>query len=473
MKTVENQKTIIIGGGCAGLSVAKHLSEKGIHNVTILEKSNRPGGKCTSKQYDEGWHELATSYSAWGYHTLQRWMNQYHVPIYKIKMPNMVEDEHTQKVVSLREYTIGGSTFKHKKKAIKNLVKFQKLWLKFFFHELRGSKNKAMNEELAKPFGKWLDDHNLEVIKRLAGRAIVSAGYGYLESIPTIHCLRWLKPSIMIAGLFGQIWEPAPGFENFWKMVSWNFDVRYNTIVKSITKQEGKLIVENSDGTVHEADNVVIAVPMSEAKNFFEEDTETYEICSKMKSHKYSTIVFKCKEDLFDDENHEAVGLPYNFGEDKLGKALVIRRTGEKTPTMFSRKSSRSQYYISYHYKYELPEEELVESLKKEVESLGSEVSEILDVTHFNYMQTYDKESIQDGLVEELNQIQGKDNIWFNSASVSFESVENIIDTAEEIVSLIRTKNDNKSFSYRWLRFSRLFKTFTFIPYWIFAIKRT
>lgn len=39
---------VVIGAGVAGLTAASHLFEYGIRNVTVLEATNRPGGRIHS-----------------------------------------------------------------------------------------------------------------------------------------------------------------------------------------------------------------------------------------------------------------------------------------------------------------------------------------------------------------------------------------------------------------------------------------
>ena len=41
-------KTLILGGGITGLSVAYHLEQKGHTDYLVLEKENEPGGLCRS-----------------------------------------------------------------------------------------------------------------------------------------------------------------------------------------------------------------------------------------------------------------------------------------------------------------------------------------------------------------------------------------------------------------------------------------
>lgn len=53
-----NTKTaLIIGAGLGGITSAIHLARHGIH-VTVLEKNNKPGGRCD--RYSRDGHEFDT-----------------------------------------------------------------------------------------------------------------------------------------------------------------------------------------------------------------------------------------------------------------------------------------------------------------------------------------------------------------------------------------------------------------------------
>lgn len=54
----KNTRICIIGGGPAGLSAGMYLEKKGYENYTILEKSDRVGGKCWSPHFNGRRYEM-------------------------------------------------------------------------------------------------------------------------------------------------------------------------------------------------------------------------------------------------------------------------------------------------------------------------------------------------------------------------------------------------------------------------------
>ena len=58
MNAAKTKSVIIIGAGIGGIATAAHLAQRGLH-VTIIEKNNRPGGRCDrfsreGHQFDAG-----------------------------------------------------------------------------------------------------------------------------------------------------------------------------------------------------------------------------------------------------------------------------------------------------------------------------------------------------------------------------------------------------------------------------------
>jgi phytoene dehydrogenase-like protein len=66
----------IVGAGPGGLSLARLLTERGIDDVTVIERSPRVGGKSLTVRHQGIGHELGTCYVADGYTTVRAWMKE-------------------------------------------------------------------------------------------------------------------------------------------------------------------------------------------------------------------------------------------------------------------------------------------------------------------------------------------------------------------------------------------------------------
>ncbi|KAL1122403.1 hypothetical protein AAG570_003807 [Ranatra chinensis] len=62
-RSPKDKKVVILGAGLSGLSAAAHLANRGATDVTVLEASNRPGGRIKSMWLENSVVELGASWS--------------------------------------------------------------------------------------------------------------------------------------------------------------------------------------------------------------------------------------------------------------------------------------------------------------------------------------------------------------------------------------------------------------------------
>ena len=58
---------IVLGGGPAGLNMARMLMDRGAKSVKILEASHKVGGKCLSNPIGDHSVEFCTCYAIWSH----------------------------------------------------------------------------------------------------------------------------------------------------------------------------------------------------------------------------------------------------------------------------------------------------------------------------------------------------------------------------------------------------------------------
>ena len=68
------QRICILGGGPSGLSMAMYLEQAGYEHVTILEKSDRIGGKCCSPLQLGKHYEMGAIMGVPSYHAVKECM---------------------------------------------------------------------------------------------------------------------------------------------------------------------------------------------------------------------------------------------------------------------------------------------------------------------------------------------------------------------------------------------------------------
>ena len=84
MKQNSEMKIGIVGAGAAGLTAADVLKEKGYKNVTVLERSAVPGGKCCSMEYEGRPYELGAGVISANSDTVLGLVKKYGVRIHAV-----------------------------------------------------------------------------------------------------------------------------------------------------------------------------------------------------------------------------------------------------------------------------------------------------------------------------------------------------------------------------------------------------
>lgn len=467
----KERRIIIVGGGCSGISAAKLLAERRVYRVTVLEAADRLGGKAETYWHDGTAHDLATCYLAWGYGTAFRWLREKGMRVGRIQPPVVLLKGDDRRIVSLSDYA-SGVGIASKMRALPQAVRYIFLWFRFAIAEANNSTSARAAVDLAMPFSDWCRLKRLPVIERVGARALVTAGYGYLEALPTLHCLRWLKPSILFAGLATQVYEVVGGIGNLWNALALDLDVRLNHEVARIETMPDGPVVTTRCGKTFACDDVIIAVPLSQSAKLLGPDVGLAQFAASMRSHKYASLLFRTDRPIF-ASHHESVGLEKHLGSETVGKTLAIRRTAAKTPHAACNESDNDRIYVSYHLQGTHSLDDLESYLREDIKWLGGHVEAVLLRRSFDYMQTYDQPAIRANIATRIQDIQGRQGIWLSTASSSFEATENIIDRNEEIVAEMAVRYGRfrtlAAIRLRLLRLSRLMKMVSFLPRLVLA----
>ncbi|GMH80711.1 hypothetical protein TL16_g08665 [Triparma laevis f. inornata] len=240
-----NSKIAIVGAGPSGLGMAHELSKIGYSDITILEKSNRVGGKsltlyrdletgepCTqSKDSRTGIvdtqscvaHEMGTCFLHNGYHVVRSLVSDLQLspevaPEGRAMYSSFASDEfHSQEMgdfitssilseiekgnIEIPWYIPGFSdTFKVVAALTDAVDVYNKKHASLFGevkYTMPDQPSASALSELNMTFGEFLESNGMHALGAFLTFAHSAQGYGYVSSIPAFYGLWWITPELL------------------------------------------------------------------------------------------------------------------------------------------------------------------------------------------------------------------------------------------------------------------------------------
>eukprot|EP01084_Bolivina_argentea_P073697 133722_1 len=250
MVTKQNSKVVIIGGGPAGIHMCSLLHKSGWNgnNITILEKSNRIGGKAYSVQ-DKGnghnddigvVHEMGTCYAHPDYHVIFDLIKEYDpqnelkgIPSRGMFGTHMNENEndhkekHKEKHVDFTNWLLaqseelaipkefhwindkisGGLAF------IDAARKYCMIWKEIFGEQIKPKRygfpprprDEKQLERINCSFLQFVQNEGVDALIPFFVYSQTVQGYGVLDKIPAFYGLYWNNPQLVMAPVWTTI----------------------------------------------------------------------------------------------------------------------------------------------------------------------------------------------------------------------------------------------------------------------------
>jgi len=407
----------IIGGGPAGLSLAKILQDNGTVETTVFEAAPQVGGKSLTVRPGNSPIEMGTCYLTASHRRVLRWMHEE-----KIELRPLGE-----------QIFDGADVIKYIRRGDGPAMPIQVI----NYLRDRGALLKRMEQlsppqdalnEAAMPVREWLERRGLGKMVRLMQRAVSSIGYGCLERIPTFQALRWVDRELIVSGMLKQLKMPTQGWTPFWETLSRDFDLRLNAGVDRISRLANGVIVHHGDRS-ERFDAVACAIPVDDFVELLDVASELeQEISSAMVWGGYA-ITLLAAENWFTDQPVEAWSDAIVPGA-PAGRILSARYEGYE-PDL------GGHLYIAAQYGKGFAPSELVEILQGEVARFDARITNVIMHRTWKYMATYAPHAIRSGLLAKMRAVQGQNATFFTGAAFSHEAVSHIVEFNAELAAQI------------------------------------
>ena len=395
----------IAGAGPSGLTIARLLKDRGIHDTVLFEASHRIGGKSETVRYGDMISELGTCYTQRGDRLVRQWMRECGLtwaPIDKAKIDGRDFVDYVKDGAG-PPLTLQTLRFLRARQHLMSAMEKQ-------------PDNPEILAEAAMPISEWLRARNLHKVERFFYRALVTTGYGYIHDTNTLQALRWIDKDLILSGVLNDLVMPHQGWSEFWRRFSSDFDIRMETPIRNIDRRESDVVITTDQGS-ETFDHVICAMPLDDFAALGEA-TANERIVNDGTWWGRFVITLAVVDDWYTKEQI------WTFGD-------AIDANAKKSMLISARREGHAEEVGGYIYLLgQMPNDESLDELKdimaEEVRRHGGKMSRVLHQKDWKYYCRYRPEAIRNGLISTMADMQGEKRTYYTGSTFSHEAVGKI-----------------------------------------------
>lgn len=455
----KNTRICIIGGGPAGLSAGMYLEQKGYENYTILERSDRVGGKCWSPTFNGRRYEMGAIMGVPSYyavHDVEEFCGITHDGPklnrnYKNSAGKVIEPFNPKKNILKIPRLL---------KMKKQLKKFGELLeTKYQGYDINGHRGVAegryegfaatpgreavsgVNEnlkDLALPFSEFCKKNGVEYVQDIWIGPYTSFGYGYFDEIPAAYVLKYLDFQTCMNFVKINLWTWQQGTQYIWECLDAKLKnhARLNSEITKVERKDGKVFV-TVNGTVEEYDKIIVTAPFyvndgndgcnNGMLDYFDAREDEKELFSKIEYERYTVQAFTTEPDKHPEISYYVFD---NMIKERLGHLMVYYRRWRDTVDQVI-----TTYALRKHKDMDLiPYEECNKIVLDDLKVMGNPAKEVINKWSVYYFPHVFCEDYANGWYDKVEAMQGKDNTFYAGEIMSFGDMDETAEYSRELV---------------------------------------
>jgi oxygen-dependent protoporphyrinogen oxidase len=419
-------KICIIGAGASSLTAAYYLEKLGYKNVTLFEKEDYVGGKVLSYKYEGKTYDLGAIIigNKDNYKVCHELLAAHDIPLENFTTPDVAYLDGCR--CSFEQYFRNQYSLARAIRAFMSMfflaIKFRK-YLKNGFVDA--------SPELFINFEDFVRKHKIEPLADTLSPFLIGCGYGCYEEIPAIYLFRFLwwffksclrfkhLVKILRGDEISNITTCKNGCQELWIKIAEKLHVETIATIEKIVRTEKdqkiEIVVNNQ---TYQFDRLFISSPLDETIQFMDVSEEEKELFSKIEYTDYYVTLFKGE----------------GFNKTLFVRDHIHPHTKGRTVAICCRHCDSNVYMAYQMAPPGAKPEELMEMLGKDVEQLGGKINEVITQKHWRYFPRVSREVLEDNFYRRLDKLQGQKGTYYIGAVMNFETLENTVDFAKELV---------------------------------------
>ena len=402
----------VIGAGASGLAAADALRRAGYGSVTVLEKSERVGGKCCTFFHDGRSYELGAAAITSAYVDVHALMGECGVRSSAGIGGVFVDLETGHRRSTYVPAALRGSPLAAARLGREGVRYAAALWRE---RRILRPGFAGISPELCAPFSSWARARGLEGVASLIEPWFTGFGYGRFDEVPAAYVLKY-------SGLFrfplGELL--VTGYQGLWERVAARLDVRLGVRIERIRR--GAEVVVETDRETFAFDFLVVACPPEDALGILDAADEERELFSRVVYENYH-VVAASVEGAPGSARYGFV--PRHLRRDRAGRvAFWYRRWMESDVVVY----------------YCLPPagtkpDETIETVRRDVVQMGGKVTHVHRKQAWRYFPHIASDDMRLGYYDRLEAMQGRRRTYFVGELFAFATVQNVVAYARALVA--------------------------------------
>ena len=414
----------IIGAGPAGITMAYALYQQGFRDITVIDRAPEVGGQSTTLVVDGHKSELGTCYLHFGYWNTKKLIKSVGYSFDVLPGPTVLDAD--------------GQAIPKPKPPLRAVIRYLRKWLQW---KRKKQLARPEDDEDALSFDEWLSVNN---VAKLAEDFIFSAGltgqlYGPADQVTAFSGLQWMRPSALVSGKFGLIYETREGFQNLWKEIVRKHKIKtiLNASVTRVDGLGGSAKVSFDEKNQRRDlifDAVVVSIPL---------DKIISPISSVVQEHGSFDYTY----------TYSAVWQCENWPKSIPSRAYMPAcRTGEfNTPLTIRLDGTRDGKSTGLLVGYVQPGAKEAEVRKCFIDAfqrvLGVRAVEVIEDRIWEYNIRYSPTQLRAGLPGLIDKAQGNHHVWYSGGTLSHWNVESILNFNQALAHRFAQQHQNKTTS--------------------------
>lgn len=417
-----SSRIAVVGAGPSGLTAADTLRRLGYHNVTVFEASERVGGKVYSLRKGDTVAELGAVLASAECKLVLGLAERFGIAYAPYAVSQHILDERGE-----RHAGAAFLTSRYGAQEIESALRHYAAALERFA-VIHQNGFASLPADLYLPFDQFAAKHGFTPIAEQARSALIGFGYGYYETTPALYFMKligWLlKPGGPNGLEPGEFYMFPGGFQAIWDALAKELDVQLGAEVSSIVRDGDnpdhpiRLTVNGSREYAFDA--VIVSAPLNVVGKFLRLDQEEEALFAQVQSQRYFV-------NLFSASGLASGEFLFFHGNANAARSGHVNAWANRDPSM--------PLYIGWQLA-ERPStlEQVGATLAQDVAEQGGQFGALALRQEWDYFPHVGSAALRDGFYERVAALQGKDQVFYIGATLSFETVEHSARYAEELV---------------------------------------